>query len=144
MMRASVDKDKATRVLEGTIEADGPAWDLYDLTATWRTEDQRRWFRPDHFRVTAIKEANGESAPVWVVDSIDISGQRILKGGRVSDNDQSRDNMTWRAGANGWRQDRDLLSNAPEWVRELATQSLVGITAYTWTDSERAEEVQPL
>jgi hypothetical protein len=141
MMRASVDKEKAAWVLEGTIEADGPAWDLYDLTATWRTEDQRRWFRPDHFRVTAIKEANGESAPVWVVNSINISGQRILKGGRVATNDQSRDSMTWRA--SGWIS-RAALDKAPEWVRELATQSLVGITAYTWTDAERAEEVQPL
>lgn len=140
-MRASVDKDKATRVLEGTIEADGPAWDLYDLTATWRKEDQRRWFRPDHFRITATEEANGESAPVWRVSSINISGQRILKGGRVATNDQSRDNMTYRTGS--W--DRvSQLDRAPEWVRELATQSLVGITAYTWTDAERAEEVQAL
>lgn len=140
MLRASVKTDKATRVVELDLEADGPAWDLYDETATWRAADKRRVFRPDHARVVYTEEPNGESAPVWVLASISISGQLVLKGGRVSDNGQSRDSMTWQ-GRNGWR---GKIDQAPEWVREIASQAAVGITAYTWTDSERAEEVQAL
>jgi hypothetical protein len=133
MLRASVETDKATRVIELGLEADGPAWDLYDVTATWRAKP--RIFRPDHVRVVYTQDGTS-----WRLASISISGHLVLKGGRVSDNDQSRDSMTWQ-GENGYRAN---IGDAPEWVREIVAQAPLGITAYTWTDSERAEEVQSL
>lgn len=141
MMRASVKTDKATRAIELELEADGPAWDMYDLTATWRAEDKRRIFRPDHVRVVAVLGENDEGATIWETSSISVSGQLVLKSGAVSTAQQSRDRMSWTA--KGYLA-RERISLAPEWVQEIARQAPLGITAYTWTDSERAEEVQAL
>lgn len=134
MMRASVTDDRATRVVELTLEPDGPAWDLHDLTATWRKAP--RFFRPDKVRLVLFQ---GESG--WEASTIRLSGQLVLKSGVVSTAQQSRDSMVWRHGA---FTACERIENAPEWVREIAAQVPHGITAYAWTDSERAEEVQAL
>lgn len=129
MMRASVTSDKTTRVIELELIPDGAAWDLFDTTATWRKVP--RIFRPDRARLVLDQDE---------VRSISVSGQLVLKSGAVSDSHQSRDSMTWAAG--GYQ--RGKLADAPEWVAEIVAQAPHGITAYTWTDAERAEEVQAL
>lgn len=130
-MRARVTKDQTTRVIELELEAPSAAWDLYDVTATWRAEDKRRVFRPDRARLVIDQ---GE------VKSISVSGHLVLKGGRVSDNHQSRDSMTWAASS----YHKGKLADAPEWVAEIVRQAPLGITDYVWTEAERAEEVQVL
>jgi hypothetical protein len=134
-MRASVKSDRATRVIEMDLEADGAGWDMHDVTATWRAKP--RTFRPDKARLLLEQSATG-----WEVRSISLSGQRVLKGGGVSDRDQSRDTMTWEQ-TGTWRKEASL-TLAPEWVQEIVRQAPLGITSYVWTDSERAEEVQAL
>jgi hypothetical protein len=129
MMRASVKSDETTRVIELVLEADGAAWDLHDVTATWRKVP--RIFRPDRARLVLDRDK---------VLSINVAGHLVLKSGAVSDNHQSRDSMTWAAG--GYH--RGKLADAPEWVQEIVRQAPLGITSYVWTDSERAEEVQAL
>lgn len=138
MMRASVKTDRATRVIELDLEPDGPAWDLHDVTATWRKVP--RIFRPDRARLVLEQGETDEGERRWEVTSINVAGYLVLKSGAVSDNHQSRDSMTWAAG--GYH--RGKLADAPEWVAEIVAQAPLGITAYVWTDAERAEEVQAL
>jgi hypothetical protein len=133
MMRANVKTDHATRVIELDLEPDGPAWDLHDVTATWRAKP--RTFRPDKARLILKQGATG-----WEVRSISLSGQLVLKSGSTSDSRQSRDSMTWEQ-TGGWRKEASL-TLAPEWVQEIAQQAPGGITGFIWTDSERAQEVQ--
>jgi hypothetical protein len=128
-VKASVTKDQTTRVIELELEAPSAAWDLHDVTATWRKVP--RIFRPDRARLVIDQ---GE------VKSINVSGYLVLKGGRVSDNHQSRDSMTWTAG--GYHKGK--LADVPGWVGEIVAQAPLGITSYVWTESERAEEVQAL
>lgn len=128
-MKASVTSDKTTRVIELELEAPSAAWDLFDTTATWRKVP--RIFRPDRARLVLDQ---GE------VKSVNVAGQLVLKSGAVSDSHQSRDSMTWAA--DGYH--RGKLADAPEWVREIVAQAPHGITAYIWTEDERAEEVQAL
>jgi hypothetical protein len=140
MMRASVKSDRATRVIELDLEADGAAWDLHDVTATWRKVP--RIFRPDKARLVLEQGETDEGERRWEARSISISGYLVLKGGRVATNHQSRDSMTWEH-TGTWRKESSV-SLAPEWVQEIVRQAPIGITAYTWTDAERAEEVQAL
>lgn len=140
MMRASVTDDRATRVIELKLEPDGPAWDLHDLTATWR--DKPRVFRPDLVRLVLVQAPPVMSGEItWEASTIRLSGQLVLKSGAVSTAQQSRDSMVWRRAA---MKAGERIDHAPEWVREIVAQAPHGITGYLWTDSERAEEVRAL
>jgi hypothetical protein len=120
MIRARVSGDKATRIVELTVEVDGPEWDLVDSAATWRKMD--RTFRPDRVRVV-LSQVDGD----WEVDSVRVSGQLLLKSGVVSTHPQSRDSTSWVT--KGWG---EPLSEAPPWVQDIAKYTPHGGTSYVW------------
>lgn len=120
-MRASVVRDKATRVVELEIKADSAAWDMSDLEATWRKKPQI--FRPDLARLT-LEKVDAR----WTLSSVQVSGFLVLKGGLLSE--LKRDSMTWQ-GMTGWRQ---RISTAPAWVQEIANHVREGVYAFSWSD----------
>jgi hypothetical protein len=121
-MRAAVTRDTITRVIN--LEVSGVP-DL-DVTENWHRKP--RVIRPDYLVITLV---DGD------VRSAETTGGLVLKSGAASDG--VGDKREWTSNAYGYR-----LDDAPEWVRTLTGEAVLGVTAWSYPDSSNPEEVLSL
>jgi hypothetical protein len=114
-VRAQVTQDSSIREITLTL-TDAPH---LDVTRPWHR--QQRVIQPGTVRMVIVNDQPRQ---------IRISGYLVLKGsGRVSD--KLSDGRTYFPGDQ---------SSAPQWVREIWRQAPGGITGYSWTEADLADE----
>ena len=120
-MKATVTGDQTVRTIE--IELTGGP--IVDVTETWNLKP--REIGATHVRLSMHSDQ---------VTGVAVRGQVLKKNGEPGENRATR---TWRDQS---YDTKNLIRNAPGWIREIVAQAPLGIREFTWTPEELGDPAE--